>query len=139
MAKMITRTILATKATVITVDTSTMTAGQTDFIIGGEWSDNNKLLKALKKVHESNTLVLSAVVKTEKIEKLYGMTEELFMAHAVELDATTRKPLSAGESSDTVGESTDTADDNGVSITAPVTVTEVSAKAEKITKNSKNK
>ena len=134
MAKMITRTILATKATVITVDTTAMTVGQTDFVIGGEWTDNNKLLKALKKLHENNNLVLSAVVKTEKIEKLYGMTEELFMAHAVELDPTTRKPLSA-ESTDTAVESTDTA----VESTDTAVESTDTAKVEKITKNSKNK
>ena len=131
MAKMITRTILGTKASVITVDTASMTASTKDFTIGGEWTDNNKLLKALKKTYETDTMVLSAVVKTEKIEKLYGMTEELFMANAVELDAETRKPLSTAVADN------DIPTDNGVAITAPVTVTEVSAKAEKIDKKNK--
>ena len=130
MAKMITRTILGTKATVITVDTTNMTASTKDFTIGGEWTDNNKLLKALKKIYETDTMVLSAIVKTEKIDKLYGMTEELFMANAVELDAETRKPLTAVADNDAPA-------DNGVAITAPVTVTEVSAKAEKIDKKNK--
>ena len=133
MAKMITRTILGTKATVITVDTTNMTASTKDFTMGGEWTDNNKLLKALKKTYETDTMVLSAIVKTEKIEKLYGMTEELFMANAVELDAETRKPLTAT----TAVADNDTPADNGVAITAPVTVTEVSAKAEKIEKKNK--
>ena len=133
MAKMITRTILGTKASVITVDTTNMTASTKDFTIGGEWTDNNKLLKALKKIYETDTQVLSAIVKTEKIEKLYGMTEELFMANAVELDAETRKPLTAS----TAVADNDAPTDNGVAITAPVTVTEVSAKAEKIDKKNK--
>ena len=136
MAKMITRTILGTKATVITVDTTTMTASTKDFTMGGEWTDNNKLLKALKKTYETDTMVLSAIVKTEKIEKLYGMTEELFMANAVELDAETRKPLTANSASTAVADN-DAPTDNGVAITAPVTVTEVSAKAEKIDKKNK--
>lgn len=133
MAKMITRTILGTKASVITVDTTNMTASTKDFTIGGEWTDNNKLLKALKKTYETDTKVLSAVVKTEKIEKLYGMTEELFMANAVELDAETRKPLTAS----TAVADNDAPTDNGVAITAPVTITEVSAKAKKIDKKNK--
>lgn len=133
MAKMITRTILGTKASVITVDTTNMTTSTKDFTMGGEWTDNNKLLKALKKTYETDTLVLSAVVKTEKIEKLYGMTEELFMANAVELDAETRKPLTAT----TAVADNDAPTDNGVAITAPVTITEVSAKAEKIDKKNK--
>ena len=58
MAKMITRTILGTKATVITVDTATMQAEQRDYTIGGEWTDNNKLLKALKKTYEVGTTVI---------------------------------------------------------------------------------
>ena len=123
---MITRTILGTKASVITVDTISMTASTKEFTIGGEWTDNNKLLKALKKTYETDTLVLSAVVKAEKTEKLYGMTEELFMANAVELDTETRKPIKTAEP---------TAEpQNGMTITAPVTVTEVKAKATKITK-----
>ena len=133
MAKMITRTILGTKASVITVDTTSMTASTKDFTIGGEWTDNNKLLKALKKTYETDTMVLSAIVKAEKTEKLYGMTEELFMTNAVELDAETRKPLTAT----TAVADNDTPTDNGVAITAPVTVTEVSAKAEKIDKKNK--
>ena len=133
MAKMITRTILGTKASVITVDTTSMTASTKDFTMGGEWTDNNKLLKALKKTYETDTQVLSAIVKTEKIEKLYGMTEELFMANAVELDAETRKPLTAT----TAVADNDAPTDNGVAITAPITVTEVSAKAEKIDKKNK--
>ena len=130
MAKMITRTILGTKASVITVDTISMTASTKEFTIGGEWSDNNKLLKALKRTYETDTLVLSAVVKAEKIEKLYGMTEELFMANAVELDSETRKPIGTA---DPAPEPT-AEPQNGMTITAPVTVTEVKAKATKINK-----
>ena len=132
MAKMITRTILGTKASVITVDTINMTASTREFTIGGEWSDNNKLLKALKKIYETDTLVLSSVVKAEKTEKLYGMTEELFMANAVELDAETRKPIETAEpTAEPTAESTAEPQD-GMSITAPITVTEVKAKATKI-------
>ena len=138
MAKMITRTILETKASVITVDTISMTASTKEFTIGGEWSDNNKLLKALKKIYETDTFVLSSVVKAEKTEKLYGMTEELFMANAVELDAETRKPIGTAEpapepTAEPTAESTAEPQD-GMSITAPITVTEVKAKATKITK-----
>ena len=124
---MITRTILGTKASVITVDTTNMTASTKEFTIGGEWADNNKLLKALKKTYETDTLVLSTVVKAEKTEKLYGMTEELFMANAVELDSETRKPIGTAES-----QAEPTAEpQDGMTITAPVTVTEVKAKATK--------
>ena len=130
MAKMITRTILGTKASVITVDTISMTASTKEFTIGGEWTDNNKLLKALKKIYETDTLVLSSVVKAEKTEKLYGMTEELFMETAVELDTETRKPIGAAEPApEPTAEPQD-----GMTITAPVTVTEVKAKATKINK-----
>lgn len=135
---MITRTILGTKASVITVDTISMTASTKEFTIGGEWSDNNKLLKALKKTYETDTLVLSSVVKAEKTEKLYGMTEELFMANAVELDAETRKPIETAEpqtESTAEPQAEPTAEPkDGMTITAPVTVTEVKAKATKINK-----
>ena len=150
---MITRTILATKASVLTVDTISMTASTMEFTIGGEWTDNNKLLKALKKTYETDTLVLSSVVKAEKTEKLYGMTEELFMANAVELDAETRKPVGTSEPAEPTAEPAPeprkpigtlepaeptvepTAEpQNGMAITAPVTVTQVKAEATKIEK-----
>lgn len=134
MAKMITRTILGTKASVITVDTVSMTASTMEFTIGGEWSDNNKLLKALKKIYETDTLVLSSVVKAEKTEKLYGMTEELFMANAVELDTETRKPIETAEPTAEPAPEPTAEPQNGMAITAPVTVTEVKAKATKINK-----
>ena len=134
MAKMITRTILGTKASVITVDTISMTASTKEFTRGGEWSDNNRLLKALKKIYETDTLVLSSVVKAEKTEKLYGMAEELFMANAVELDTETRKPIDTAESqTEPTAEPTAEPQDD-MTITAPVTVTEVKAKATKINK-----
>ena len=134
MAKMITRTILGTKASVITVDTINMTASTKEFTIGGEWSDNNKLLKALKKIYETDTLVLSSVVKAEKTEKLYGMTEELFMANAVELDPETRKPIGTSDPAPEPTAEPTAEPQNGMAITAPVTVTEVKAKAIKINK-----
>ena len=130
MSKMITRTILATKASVITVDTISMTASTKEFTISGEWTDNNKLLKALKKTYETDTLVLSAVVKAEKTEKLYGMTEELFMSIAVELDVDTRKPIGTADPAP----EPQAEPQNAMAITAPVTVTEVKAKATKINK-----
>ena len=128
---MITRTILGTKASVITVDTISMTASTKEFTIGGEWSDNNKLLKALKKTYETDTLILSSVVKAEKTEKLYGMTEELFMANAVELDAETRKPIGTAESAPEPTAEPTAEPKDGMTIIAPITVTEVKAKATK--------
>lgn len=111
-----------------------MTASTMEFTISGEWTDNNKLLKALKKTYETDTLVLSSVVKAEKTEKLYGMAEELFMANAVELDVETRKPIGTADSApESTAEPTAEPQD-GMTITAPVTVTEVSAKATKINK-----
>ena len=89
----ITRTIVGTKATVLTVDANTMTATKQEYIISGVFESNDKLLKSLKKMYEDGVRVLSMVLSAEKIEELYGLDEEIFMQYAVKLDPKTRKPI----------------------------------------------
>ena len=140
----ITRTIIGTKATVLTVDANTMIAGKQEYSISGTYESNEKLLKALKKCYEDGVTFLSAVLSAEKTEELYGMDEDIFMLYAVKLDPKTRKPI-AEPTAEPIAEPTTeptaepTAEptpepQDGMSITAPVTVTEVKAKAKKIKK-----
>ena len=58
----ITRTIIGTKATVLTVDANTMIAGKHEYVISGTYESNDKLLKALKKCYEDGVTILSIVL-----------------------------------------------------------------------------
>lgn len=120
----ITRTVVGTKATVLVVNTMTLSAEKKDLTIAGTFDSNEKLIKALKKLYDNDTKVISAVLSAEKFEELYGLDEAIFMQYAIKLDAKTRKPI---ETAEPTAESQD-----GMAITAPITVTEVKAKATKI-------
>ena len=149
----ITRTITGTKATVLTVDANTMIAGKHEYFISDTYESNDKLLKALKKRYEDGVTILSMVLSAEKIEELYGLDEGVFMQYAVKLDPKTRKPLCEKTAEPQVEPTAEpqveptaepqvepqvepkTAEPQDVmTITAPVTITEVKAKATKIKK-----
>ena len=119
----ITRTVVGTKATVIAVNAMTLSAEKKDLTIASTFDSNEKLLKALKKLYDNDNEIISAVLSTEKFEELYGLDEAIFMQYAVKLDAKTRKPIDTAEPQ--------SEPQNGMAITAPITVTEVKAKATK--------
>ena len=120
----ITRTVVGTKATVIAVNTTSLSAEKKVVTIAGTFDSNEKLLKALKKLFDNDNEIISAVLSVEKFEELYGLNEAIFMQYAVKLDAKTRKPIDTAEPQ--------AEPQNGMSITAPITATEVKAKATKI-------
>lgn len=124
----ITRTVVGTKSTVIAVNATTLSAEKKDLTIVGTFDNNEKLLKALKKLYDNDNEIISAVLSAEKFEELYGLDEAIFMQYAVKLDPKTRKPI---ETADPQSES-QAEPQNGMVITAPITVTEVKAKATKI-------
>lgn len=130
----ITRTVTGTRATVIAVNTTTLSAEKKDLTIAGTFDNNEKLLKALKKLYDNDNENISAVLSAEKFEELYGLDEAIFMQYAVKLDAKTRKPIDTPEPQ----AEPQTEPQDGMVITAPVTVTEVKAKATKINKNTTN-
>ena len=134
----ITRTVVGTRATVVAVNTKTLLAKKKDLTVAGTFDSNEKLIKALKKLYDNETEVISAVLSAEKFEELYGLDEAIFMKYAVKLDAKTRKPIETAEpqaepTAEPQAEPTAEPQD-AMTITAPVTVTEVSAKATKIKK-----
>lgn len=119
----ITRTVVGTKATVIAVNTMSLSAEKKNLTISGTFENNEKLLKALKKLYDNDNEIISAVLSADKFEELYGLDEAIFMKYAVKLDAKTRKPIETAEPQ---------TEPQGMAITAPITVTEVKAKATKI-------
>lgn len=78
----VTRTISSTKVIVMCVDTEAAKVDKYEVEIAGVYSDEKKLMKALTKVVETETLKPVSVVSTEVIETLYGMDEQKFIEMA---------------------------------------------------------
>lgn len=79
---MVTRTINFTEVTALTVDVIAQTTGTQVFTLSGTFTENEKLMKSLKKEYETDTIKIVSIISTEVNEKLYGMTEQEFMAVA---------------------------------------------------------
>ena len=97
MAKMVTRTVVGTKATIKTIDILTDAIATEDITLTKTFDaeDIDKVKRACEKLVKTldpNKAVV-AVLSFTKTEKLFGVDETVFMANAVELDPETRKPL----------------------------------------------
>lgn len=79
--RMITRTVESTIAYAMCIDTETANVSIEQFRISGKFEEK-ELLKKLKKNYETDTFKVVAIQSTEIEEKLYGMTEELFISMA---------------------------------------------------------
>ena len=95
--RMVTRTVTGTEAEVKVVVISKDEITNIKVTVGGEFTDNDKLLKAIKKETETEDLKVLAIVTTTKIDKCYGMLESEFIKLAKELDPETRKALETEE------------------------------------------
>ena len=92
MATMITRTVVGTEITAKVVNKNTDEVSTYSTVVSKVVSEDKDAVKALAKVIPAELVIIN-VVSLKKIEKLYGMTVADFMAHSIELDPTTRKPL----------------------------------------------
>lgn len=81
-ARKVTRTISSTKVIVMCVDTETAKVNNYEVTIVGTYTDEKKLMKAVTKVVEKETIKPVSVVSTEVIETLYGMDEQKFIEMA---------------------------------------------------------
>lgn len=81
MKRMITRTIDLHTYTVRTLNVETAEVLDIDYTIGTHYSDT-KILAELRAQHETDTLKLVAIVNHTTETRLYGMTEQDFIAHA---------------------------------------------------------
>lgn len=88
---MVTRTITTTNVIAMTVNVQEGETHTESFTLPRTYSDEAKLLKALKSQHETEEVKIVAILSKEESETLYGMDEHDFIAHAVKLDPTTRK------------------------------------------------
>lgn len=101
---MVTRTVTGTEAEVKVVVISKDEITNIKVTVGGEYTDNDKLLKAVKKETETNDLKVLSIITATKIDKCYGMLESEFIKLAKELDPETRKALETEEEADTTEE-----------------------------------
>ena len=79
---MVTRTINFTQVTALTVDVVAQATATQVYTLSGTFADNDKLIKALKKEYESDTIKIVSVIDADVQERLYGMTEQEFMSLA---------------------------------------------------------
>ena len=92
-APMVTRELIGTEANVLVVDTVNAATDYREFTVPGKYRTTEHLLKAIKKVHETDTYRIVKVIDSKEVHKLYGMPCAEFYKNAVELDTETRKPL----------------------------------------------
>lgn len=88
--RMVTRTVELTIAEVMTIDTSTAKVETIAYEIGGGLTDEKAILKAVKKLHETDTFKCVAVQSIATKEILYGMPEIDFIKYATVLPPRTK-------------------------------------------------
>lgn len=79
---MVTRTIITTKVIVMCLDIETGEPCNKSVVVPRTYKDDEKLLKKVKEVLETEILKPVHIVDKEEIETLYGMSEQEFIKHA---------------------------------------------------------
>ena len=105
--RMVTRTVTGTEAEVKVVVISANEITNIKVTVSGEFTDNDKLLEAIKKETETEDLKVLAIVTSTKIDKCYGMLESEFIKLAKELDPETRKALESDDTTETTDDTTE--------------------------------
>lgn len=77
--RMVTRTVVVTVAEVMCVDVTTAQVQINELELSGSFSDNETLLKAIKKLYENDSFKCVAIQEVTEKEVLYGMEEIEFI------------------------------------------------------------
>lgn len=77
----ITRTIEETKITVLALNVVTAEPMYKDFYTTEKETDHNKILKKLKKMHETEEVKLVSIIETESKTAVYEMSESDFIKY----------------------------------------------------------
>ena len=95
MAKMITRAVDGTKATVKVVSKATNEIFTKEVVLSKDYTDDSKKLfkECVKALSNDEDLVIINIENVEKVHKLFGLDVAKYMELAIELDPETRKPL----------------------------------------------
>ena len=88
--RMVTRTVMVTVAKVMCLEVTKAEVTVKDFEISGSFSDNEAVLKAVKKLHETDTFKCVTVQEVTEKEVLYGMSEVDFIKLAKVLPPRTK-------------------------------------------------
>ena len=99
--RMVTRTVVGTKVTVLALNTETAEPQNITYELGGTYDDNVKLLKAVQKAYDTEVLKNVSVVLAEPFETLYGMEEVEFIKNAKVLPPRTKEDIEEVEQADT--------------------------------------
>ena len=73
--RMVTRTVVVTVAEVMCLDVTTAEVKIESYEISGSFTDQNSILKTVKKAYETDTYKCVAIQSTTEKEVLYGMRE----------------------------------------------------------------
>ena len=82
---MVTRTITTTEVNVMCLDVENGEPINKDVTLSRTFKDDEKLLKEVKKIIETDTIKAVHIVDKREIETLYGMAEQEFIEHATVL------------------------------------------------------
>lgn len=77
--RMVTRTVELSVCEVMCMNTTTAEVKINTYEIGGGLTDEKALLKAIRKLYETNTFKCVAISKVTQKEILYGMPESRFI------------------------------------------------------------
>lgn len=82
---MVTRTITTTEVNVMCLDVEKGEPINKDVTVSRTFKDDEKLLKEVKKIIETDTIKGVHIVDKREVETLYGMPEQEFIEHATVL------------------------------------------------------
>lgn len=90
----ITRTVLKTEVVCLCFDKTSAEAFNKKVTLSGTFKDDKAISrKAAKLIEQDPNIRFIEAVDTNVVTGVYGISEEDFFAHAVELDPASRKPL----------------------------------------------
>lgn len=95
--RMVTRTVNVTTVEALCLDVLTCEPTIKTLEITGDTYTEERALKVLKKLYETDTLKVVHIQTMTETEELYGMLETDFIASAHKLDPETRKLLESTE------------------------------------------
>lgn len=84
--RVVTRTIVGTEYTVMTVNTVAGAVGTTKYTLTGEKYTDEKALKKLQKLYDTDTEKVVSITAKESVDCIYGMLESDFVKYATRMD-----------------------------------------------------
>lgn len=101
---MVTRSFEVTRVNVMMCDTITSEVHNKEFDVPRTYKDDNKLLKVVKTMAETDSDKVVTIGDKTVYTKLFGMSESDFLKNSIELDPETRKILEVQDETETEDE-----------------------------------